>query len=100
MNTNWKLKPIKTLLPLVLAGIVLPLAASPAGDVKAIYEKECVHYYTDAKAQAELEHEAAAFKAIKEGLKSEEDKVIMQALEGATDDEIKGFVAHLRTFQK
>jgi hypothetical protein len=42
----------------------------------------------------------AAFKAIKDGLKDKEGKVLMKPLEGASDEDIKGLIAHLRTFKK
>ena len=54
---------------------------------------------TDAKVQAELKDDAA-IKAIKEGLKDKEDKVLMKPLEGASDDEVKALVAYMRAFKK
>jgi cytochrome c553 len=112
-----KLERMKTLIPLIVAALALT-AAARAGDVKAIYEKECVKChgadgkgetkmgkklgakdYTDAKVQAELKDDSA-IKAIKEGLKDKEDKVLMKPIEGATDDDIKALVAHIRTFKK
>ena len=104
-----------TVLAAVLAAGVSQVMA---GDVKPIWEKECakchgadgkgetkmgkklnVKDYTDAKVQAELKDDAG-FKAIKEGLKDKEDKVLMKPLEGASDDEIKALVAHMRSFKK
>ncbi len=89
-----------------------------AADGKALYEKDCAKChgadgkgetkmgkkmgakdYTDAKVQAELKDEAA-IKAIKEGLKDKEGKVLMKPVEGASDDDIKALVAHMRTFKK
>ena len=55
--------------------------------------------YTDAKVQAELKDDAA-FKAIKEGYKDKDGKVVMKPAEGLSDDEIKGLVAYMRTFKK
>lgn len=108
---------MKTLILLVVAALALT-AGSRAADVKAVYEKECTKChgadgkgdtkmgkklgakdYTDPKVQAELKDDAA-FKAIKEGLKDKEDKTLMKPLEGATDDDIKALVAHIRTFKK
>lgn len=108
---------MKTLIPVVIAILAL-CASSQAADVKAIYEKECTKChgadgkgetkmgkklgakdYTDAKVQAELKDDAG-FKAIKEGMKDKEDKVLMKPLEGATDDDIKALVGHMRTFKK
>ena len=89
-----------------------------AADAKESFEKNCakchgadgkgetkmgkklgIKDYTDAKVQAELKDDAG-FKAIKEGLKDKEDKVLMKPLEGASDDEIKALVAHMRSFKK
>jgi len=89
-----------------------------AADTKAAFEKDCakchgadgkgdtkmgkkvgVKDYTDVKVQAELKDDAA-FKAIKEGVKDKEGKILMKPLEGATDDEIKALVAYMRSFKK
>ena len=89
-----------------------------AGDAKAIYEKDCakchgadgkgdtkmgkklgIKDYTDAKVQAEMKDDAAA-KAIKEGLKDKEDKVLMKPADGLSDEDIKGLIAYLRAFKK
>ena len=109
---------MKRILPLVAIGIALPLISPQAADVKALYDKECTKChgadgkgetkmgkklgakdYTDAKVQAELKDDAG-FKAIKEGLKDKEGKTLMKPIEGATDDEIKALVGHMRTFKK
>jgi cytochrome c553 len=62
-------------------------------------QKMGIKDYTDAKVQAEMKDDAA-FKAIKEGLKDKEDKVLMKPAEGLSDDEIKGLVAYMRKFKK
>jgi cytochrome c553 len=54
---------------------------------------------TDAKVQADLKDDAA-FKIIKEGVKDKEDKTLMKAVEGLSDDEIKALVQHIRTLKK
>src|SRR5258706_568158 len=96
----------------------LPTAPICAADAKALYEKDCAKChgtdgkgdtkmgkklgakdYTDAKVQAELKDDAA-FKAIKDGLKSKEDKPLMKPSEGLSDDDIKALVAYMRTFKK
>ena len=78
-----------------------------AADAKAAYEQNCAKChgadgkgatkmgqklgckdYTDAKVQADLT-DAAATKAIKDGLKDKEDKVLMKPAEGLSDDDIK-----------
>jgi cytochrome c553 len=89
-----------------------------AADAKAIYEKDCAKChgadgkgdtkmgkkagakdYTDAKVQAELKDDAA-FKAIKEGLKDKEGKVVMKPAEEVSDADIKALVAYMRSFKK
>ncbi|HSU54801.1 MAG TPA: cytochrome c [Candidatus Dormibacteraeota bacterium] len=89
-----------------------------AADAKALYEQQCqkchgadgkgdtkmgkklaAKDYTDPKVQAELKDDAA-FKAIKDGFKDKEDKVLMKPIEGASDDEVKALVAYMRTFKK
>ena len=96
---------------------VSALSAS-AADAKATYEKDCAKChgadgkgetkmgkkynakdYTNAKVQAELKDEAA-IKAIKEGYKDKEGKVVMKPAEGLSDDEIKGLVTYMRKFKK
>jgi cytochrome c551/c552 len=62
-------------------------------------KKVGVKDYSDAKVQAELKDDAAA-KAIKEGVKDKEGKVLMKPLEGASDDDIKALVAFMRGFKK
>ena len=106
---------------LITLGIVLGLGTALCAygaDAKAAYEKDCakchgadgkgqtkmgqklgVKDYTDAKVQSEMKDEAA-FKAIKEGFKDKEGKVLMKPLEGASDDEIKALVAYIRSFKK
>lgn len=100
-------------------GVLLAGALSArADDAKAAFEKDCAKChgadgkgdtkmgkklgakdYTDAKVQSELKDDAA-IKAIKEGLKDKEGKVVMKPLEGASDAEIKALVAYIRSFKK
>ncbi len=101
----------------ILVGAVVSSKAFGA-DAKAIYDKDCAKChgadgkdqtkmgqklgckdYTDAKVQAELKDDAAV-KAIKEGLKDKEGKVLMKPAEGLSDDEIKALVAHMRSFKR
>jgi len=105
---------------IILSIAIMAAAAlsARADGAKAIYEKDCakchgadgkgdtkmgkklgVKDYTDAKVQAELKDEAA-IKAIKNGLKDKEDKVLMKPAESLSDEEIKGLVAYIRTLKK
>jgi len=89
-----------------------------AADAKLIYEKECTKChgtegkgetkmgkklgakdYSDPKVQDGVT-DAAAFKAIKEGLKDKEGKSLMKPTEGVSDVDIKALVAYMRTFKK
>ena len=54
--------------------------------------------FTDAKVQADIKDDAA-FKALKEGLKSDDDKTLMKPMETLSDDEIKALVAYVRTLK-
>ena len=109
---------MKKLIVTSLAATALALASASAEDAKATYEKDCgkchgadgkgdtkmgkklgAKDYTDAKVQAEMKDEAAV-KAIKDGLKDKEGKVLMKPAEGLSDDQIKGLVAYMRKFKK
>ena len=109
---------MKKLLTLSLAFLAASALSAAAGDAKANYEKGCakchgadgkgqtkmgqklgIKDYTDAKVQAELKDEAAT-KAIKEGLKDKDGKVLMKPSEDLSADDIKALVAHMRTFKK
>ena len=109
---------MKKTLPLLVALLAIPAFSAQAADAKALYAKDCAKChgedgkgetkmgkklgakdYTDPKVQAELKDEAA-FKAIKDGFKDKDGKVVMKPAEGASDADIKGLVAYLRTFKK
>jgi len=109
---------MKKLFAIGLTVFAATALSASAADAKATYEKDCAKChgadgkgdtkmgkklgakdYTDAKVQAELKDDAAV-KAIKEGLKDKEGKVLMKPIEGASDADIKGLVAHMRTFKK
>jgi cytochrome c553 len=109
---------MKKLLLITVFASALGLTAALAEDAKGIYEKDCAKChgadgkgdtkmgkklgckdYTDAKVQAELKDDAA-MKAIKEGLKDKEDKVLMKPAEGLSDSDIKGLVAYVRSLKK
>jgi cytochrome c553 len=111
-------KLMKKIITLTIIASALALASARAEDAKANYEKTCakchgpdgkgqtkmgqklgIKDYTDAKVQADLK-DADATKAIKEGLKDKEGKVVMKPAEGLSDDDIKGLVAYMRAFKK
>jgi len=54
--------------------------------------------YSDAKVQDALKDDAA-FKAVKEGVK-DNDKIVMKASDGLSDEDIKALVAYMRLFKK
>lgn len=105
-------------LVVITALLALPIISVTAADGKAIYEKECKQChgidgkgktkmgqklgakdYTDPKVQAAVTDEAA-FKAVKEGYKDKEGKVIMKPAQDMTDEDIKATIAYLRKFKK
>ena len=109
---------MKKLVTLLVAGLALSAISARAADAKALYAKDCAKChgedgkgetkmgkklgakdYTDAKVQSELKDEAAV-KAIKDGLKDKDGKVLMKPSEGLSDEDIKGLVAYMRTFKK
>jgi cytochrome c553 len=109
---------MKKTLILGLAVACMAALSARAEDAKAIYEKDCakchgaegkgdtkmgqklgVKDYTDAKVQAEMKDEAAT-KAIKEGLKDKDGKVLMKPAEALSDADIKALVAYFRAFKK
>jgi cytochrome c553 len=111
-------KPMKKILMLGLAVVAMAAWSARAEDAKALYDQNCAKChgqdgkgqskmgqklgckdYTDAKVQADLK-DADATKAIKEGLKDKDGKVVMKPAEGLSDDDIKGLVAYVRAFKK
>lgn len=92
-------------------------ASLPAADVAANWENHCISCHgpdgkgdtkmgkklkikdlTDAAYQATFS-DADAFKAVKEGIKNENGKTTMKAIEGLSDEEINALVAHVRTLK-
>jgi len=109
---------MKRILPLVVAVLAITAMSANAADGKALYDKECkkchgedgkgqttmgkkmgAKDYTDAKVQDAVTDEKA-FKAVKEGYKDKDGKVLMKPAEGLSDDDIKAIVKHLRSFKK
>ena len=109
---------MKKTITIAFALFAVSATALLAADSKSLYEDQCAKChgsdgkgqtkmgqkigakdYTDPKVQDALK-DAAAFKAIKEGLKDAEDKVLMKPTEGVSDDDIKGLVTYMRAFKK
>ena len=109
---------MKKILTLSIAVIAFAAWSAHAADAKATYDQECAKChgadgkgetkmgkklgckdYTDPKVQEALTDDAAV-KAIKEGLKNQEGKSLMKPSEGLSDEEVKGLVAHMRSFKK
>ena len=103
---------------LSVAAMALAALSVSAADGKALYEQSCakchgadgkgdtkigkvlgVKDYSDAAVQDALKDDAA-FKSIKEGLKTKDGKTAMKPADGLSDDDIKALVAHMRTFKK
>ena len=105
---------------IVLAAVIgfAGVLTSSAADAKEMFDKNCakchgadgkgqtkmgqklgVKDYSDAKVQEKLKDEEA-IKAIKEGVKDKDGKVVMKPSEGVTDEEAKALVAYLRTLKK
>ncbi|KAB2649068.1 MAG: cytochrome c [Verrucomicrobia bacterium] len=109
---------MKKILLLTLAISAATLVAASADDAKATYDKSCAKChgkegkgdtkmgqkngckdYSDAKVQDALKDDEA-IKAIKEGVKDKEGKVLMKPAEDLSDSDIKALVAYLRTLKK
>ena len=72
--------------------------ADGKGDTKMGAKLGCKDL-TDAKVQGEIKDDAA-FKALKEGKKSDDGKTLMKPFEALSDDELKALVAYVRTLKK
>lgn len=109
---------MKKSITIAIALLALSATALLAADSKMLYEDQCLKChgadgkgqtkmgqkmgakdYTDPKVQDALK-DTAAIKAIKEGLKDADGKVLMKPTEGVSDDDIKGLVAYMRAFKK
>jgi cytochrome c553 len=109
---------MKKVLPLIIGLLAIPALSATAADGKALYDKDCAKChgadgkgetkmgkklgakdYTSAKVQEELKDEEA-IKAVKEGYKDKDGKVIMKPAEGMSDADIKAVIAYMRKFKK
>jgi len=72
--------------------------ADGKGDTKMGTKLGCKDF-TDAKVQADIKDDAA-FKALKEGLKSDDGKTLMKPFDQLSDDEIKALVTYVHTLKK
>ena len=107
----------KILLLVTLFGLTAALSAK-AADAKENWDNQCAKChgaegkgdtkmgqklgckdFTDAKVQADMKDDAAT-KAIKQGLKSSDDKTLMKPFDTLTDDEVKALVAYVRGLKK
>ena len=107
----------KMILLAAMFGLAAALAAKGA-DAKENYDNQCAKChgaegkgdtkmglklgckdFTDAKVQADIKDDAA-FKALKEGLKSDDGKTLMKPFDQLSDDEIKALVAYVHTLKK
>lgn len=108
---------MKKIIILTMAVLGTAVLTASAGDAKENWEKSCAKCHgpdgkgqtkmgqklnikdlTDTKVQGEFTDDKA-FKSIKEGIKKD-DKTLMKAAEGLSDEDIKGLVAQVRTFKK
>jgi cytochrome c553 len=72
--------------------------AEGKGDTKMGQKLGCKDF-TDAAVQAAIK-DADAAKALKEGLKSSDDKTLMKPFDTLSDDDIKALVAYVRGLKK
>jgi cytochrome c553 len=72
--------------------------AEGKGDTKMGTKLGCKDF-TDATVQADIKDDAA-FKALKEGLKSDDGKTLMKPFDQLSDDDLKALVAYVHTLKK
>lgn len=103
---------------LVALAITLTATTALAADGKALYEKDCTKCHgADGKGNTKMGQkvgardysnpktwegltDAAATKAIKEGVKDKEGKVVMKPAEDVTDADAKVMVDYMKTLKK
>ncbi len=97
---------------------VLTSTAMLAADGKALYEQHCAKCHgSDGKGDTKMGKklgakdysssktweavtDSAAMKAVKEGFKDKEGKVVMKATEGVSDGDAKAMVDYMKTLRK
>ena len=109
---------MKKILLVMLALSATALLSASAGDAKELYDKGCAKChgkegkgdtkmgqksgckdYSDAKVQDAMTDDAA-IKAIKEGVKDKDGKVVMKPSEDLSDADIKAIFVYMRTVKK
>ena len=109
---------MKKLLVIGIAAMAVAALSARAADAKATYEASClkchgaegkgdtkigqklgVKDFTDAKVQADMKDDAIA-KAMKEGVKDADGKVLMKPADSLSDDEVKALVGYVRGLKK
>ena len=108
----------KLTLPLIVLFAVTATSSLLAADAATLWKKDCakchgadgrgdtktgrkvlINDLTDPAFQAKFTDEQAA-QSIKSGLKDAKGKVIMEAVKGVSDDDIKALVAYVRSLKK
>src|SRR5262245_21099644 len=117
LDYNRKKPPMKKTIIISIAALAAAIVTASAADVKENWEKGCakchgpdgkgqtkmgqklgIKDYTDAKVQSDFKDDEA-FKAVKEGLKDKDGKILMKPAEGVNDDDIKALIQHVRSFK-
>ncbi len=107
-----------TLGALLVAALTLTATLALAEDGKALYDKHCAKCHgPDGKGETKMGQklgakdyskakawegvtDATAVKAVKEGVKDKDGKVVMKPAEGLTDADVKGVVEYMKTLKK
>lgn len=106
---------MKKIMVLLSAFAFAAVLSANAADGKQVYTDNCVKCHgEDGKGQTKMGQKVGckdysteaikdeeAFKAVKEGMKDKEGKTQMKAFgESLSDEDIKGAIAHMKTFKK